>query len=74
MSGVMIMEPVIAQIGGIVLDQDNIPGKYTLIGGLIITAAFLITGYGEKLKDARNEEIEQNNDIMHQDEQEMSML
>ena len=71
-SGVMLMEPVFAQIAGILLKQDNVPGIITLIGGLTITTAFLMIGYGEKLKDKRNLEIKQKQS--DDNENEMSVL
>ena len=66
------MEPVFAQIAGILLKQDNVPGIITLIGGLTITTAFLMIGYGEKLKDKRNQEVKQKQS--DDNENEMSVL
>lgn len=46
----ILLEPVFGQIAGILLGQDNIPGLRTLIGGVIITAGFVLSGFGEKEK------------------------
>ena len=68
------MEPVIAQTGGILLGQDNVPGLYTIIGGSIITTAFLMTGYGEKLRDKRNQTVRNKLNQKDQNECELSLL
>ena len=73
-TGIMIMEPVIAQTGGILLGQDNVPGLYTIIGGSIITTAFLMTGYGEKLRDKRNQTVRNKLNQKDQNEYELSLL
>ena len=45
-SGAMLLEPFIAQIAGIILGQDEIPGIYTMIGLLTISTGFFIAEYG----------------------------
>ena len=47
----MLLEPIIAQIFAVLLNQDSVPGIYTLLGGSMITFAFAFVGYGEKLKE-----------------------
>ena len=70
----MLMEPVIAQIGGVLLKQDNIPGIYTFIGGSMITTAFFMAGYGEKLKDQQNQQRRLKQTEQFEKESEMSIL
>ena len=47
----LLLEPFIAQIAGILLGQDQIPGIKTLIGCVLITTCFALASYGVKLKD-----------------------
>ena len=49
-TGVMLIEPFFAQLTGILLGQDEVPGVCTLAGLIIITGAFVITGLGATYK------------------------
>ena len=51
----IIFEPYIGQIFGVLLGQDQIPGAMTFLGLGITTFGFCIASYGERLK--HNEEI-----------------
>lgn len=53
-AGFMLIEPFFGQIVGIVLGQDNIPGILTWIGGVTVTAGFILSIVGEKLKATKN--------------------
>lgn len=55
-AGTMLIEPFFAQLVGVLLGQDEIPGIKTLIGCLIITVSFLIIArYGAEQRDNSEE-------------------
>ena len=58
-AGVMLIEPFFAQLAGIALGQDEIPGVKTLIGLIIITIAFIVAGFGAKYKTEDQLKIEE---------------
>lgn len=49
-AGTMLIEPFLAQIAGIVLGQDEVPGIKTLVGCIIITLGFIVAGFGARYK------------------------
>lgn len=50
LSIVILIEPFIAQITGIVLGQDTIPGIRTIAGMIIITFGLVVASYGARFK------------------------
>ena len=47
----MLVEPFFAQIAGVMLSQDHVPGIKTIIGLIVITLGFIIAGIGSSLKN-----------------------
>jgi drug/metabolite transporter (DMT)-like permease len=45
-AGVMLVEPFFAQIFGVMMGQDEIPGSKTVIGLTVITVGFILAGFG----------------------------
>lgn len=54
-AGSMLIEPFLAQIAGIMLGQDEIPGVKTLIGCIVISLGFVISGFGTRYKTMNNQ-------------------
>jgi len=49
-TGAMLLEPLFAEIAGVMFGQDEIPGFKTVLGCLIISAGFLLAGSGANQK------------------------
>ena len=49
-AGTLLIEPFFAQITGLILGQDHVPGIKTIIGLITITLGFIIAGIGSSLK------------------------
>ena len=69
-AGVMLIEPFFAQLAGVVLGQDEIPGIKTIIGIIVITVAFVIVGFGAKYKT--QDELKKNEENLSLKDLEMS--
>jgi len=54
-AGTMLIEPFLAQIAGVMLGQDEIPGVKTLIGCVTITLGFFVSGFGARYKTMNKE-------------------
>lgn len=50
-AGTMLVEPFFAQLVGVMLGQDEIPGLKTVIGCTVLTVGFLVAGFGSKQKE-----------------------
>ena len=50
-NGALLFEPLVAQIAGSLLGQDQIPGIKTLIGWLLITVCYFLASIGSKIKE-----------------------
>jgi hypothetical protein len=50
-TGVMLLEPFFAQVIGVALGQDEIPGPKTVLGWTVISLGFLVAGFGAKYKE-----------------------
>ena len=49
-AGTMLIEPFFAQVAGVMLGQDHVPGIKTIIGLIIITLGFVVAGIGSSMK------------------------
>lgn len=49
-AGAILTEPFIAQVVGVLLGQDKIPGFRTIFGLVIITVGTLVSSYGSRVK------------------------
>ena len=49
-AGVILTQPLISQVAGILLRKDKIPGFRTIFGLVVITCATLATSYGARFK------------------------
>ena len=70
--GFMLIEPFFGQIVGILLGQDKYPGYFTWLGGIIITAGFLLSIVGEKFKSDKKIQKIRDEISMHELSQIMS--
>jgi len=61
-AGAMLLEPFFAQFLGVLIGQDEMPGIKTIIGLIVISAGFLLAGFGankkqeEALMECNNED------------------
>ena len=49
-AGTLLIEPFFAQIAGLILGQDHIPGIKTIVGLITSTLGFIIAGIGSSWK------------------------
>ena len=68
-AGAMLLEPFFAQLAGILLGQDKMPGISTLFGLILISIGFIIAGFGAKYKEdkakIRNLKIKESSHILN---------
>lgn len=50
-AGTMLIEPFFAQVVGVALGQDELPGLKTILGCTVITVGFLVAGFGSQAKN-----------------------
>lgn len=62
-AGSMLLEPVSAQLFGILLGQDRMPGIITFTGGSIVLVGIILYGTGEEITRAHNLSPEYSTDI-----------
>ena len=66
-AGAMLLEPFFAQLAGILLGQDKMPGINTLFGLILMSIGFIIAGFGAKCKEdkvkIRNLKIKENSHL-----------
>ena len=58
-AGTMLTEPFFAQLGGILLGQDEIPGIKTVLGVIVITTGFVFAGLGTSYRKNTKVDTEQ---------------
>ena len=73
-NGTLLLEPFIAQLAGIVLGQDQIPGIKTLIGWLFISACYGLLIVWAKFKQDLEICTKKNQDLKELKETELSFL
>jgi len=49
-ASVILLQPFLSQVAGVLLGQDNIPGFRTVFGLIVITFGFMTASYGTRLK------------------------
>jgi drug/metabolite transporter (DMT)-like permease len=68
-AGTMLIEPFFAQVVGVMMGQDEIPGIKTVVGCTVITVGFIVAGFGSKFKE-NQEKRHQNIKKIDDDEEE----
>ena len=58
-AGTMLTEPFFAQLGGILLGQDEIPGIKTVLGVIVITTGFVLASLGTSYRKNAKIDTEQ---------------